>query len=289
MKTRRFFIAIPLLLLLLCNACVEQYDAPKKTEKVKEAYQSWDQCISSFLIHYANAMFNLNAWYVAPDELKNDIEDYYFPSMKIRQLDENTFALQSHGSTFCKIEMDEGVDLHTVGASWRVTVYSTWTSACCECTDDYRSLLFSSAQPVFYIESQLPDQWHLYTSNSQSEYSKLNLTFAANDIQNPKDIFEDHVSISGDGTLQFKEEYGEEKSVTIDFSTTTPLSGNLRKNSLCTHWTNGSFNLKTYSSIDEGWDAAITLKSTDDWNYSVDILYKNVTESWNFPDDCYNY
>ncbi len=242
--------------------------------------------MNNFLANYVNTAFHFNTWRLAPDHQKDSLEDRYFPLLKIKQETENRWTLRSGGTDLYVIEMTEGSDLTELGTLWTITASNFYFYYNPDPYPYYTSQLFSTVQLKFVIEHQSPNEWHVSTGPYQLDIANINVILKNRDTTPATDILKNNFDIYPTGILSYHADYysNVKEKVELYFKTIEPLSAKLfANNAHCLHWSRGKIALEAYSE-EKYWSADITVKDCDKDNYTININYLGVDETWEFPE-----
>lgn len=245
--------------------------------------EGWQQGINDMNTLFLNTIFNFNAWYSAPDSLRDEIEDKYLPHLKIRQVGENTWAILRGTNLEMLIETN-GTTLAS-SAHWTVSFYGN-----APCYGGYMDESFSGEGLRVEIESVQPYTWNITVeANPAGEssdfigdfepYVQLTLGFVDTTLFNgavPADL-NAPFSLTGQGRFKFRnkdywideEQFDENDYTYLDFYVGETLVNDTRFGGFAC-WSQGSVKLRAFNAAGAERVVRVSFQKNGE-DYDVDL------------------
>ena len=181
MKKSFYFILLAVVLLSFTGCKVEDSNIGCD-RAVTGILNGWQQGVMDMNTLFLESVFNFNAWYSAPDSLRNSIEDKYFSYLKIRQVGDNAWAIMRGQNRELLVETN-GATLSS-SANWVVTLYDNGP---CYGAYGYIDESFTSKDLKIEIQTIQPNTWSITVNpkenrsadsyNTFEPYAQLTMSF----------------------------------------------------------------------------------------------------------------
>lgn len=290
MRRALYFIVSAFVILSFTGCKVEDSNAGFVNAS-RGMLDGWQQSVMEMDKMILEPVFHFNAWYSAPDSLRDQIEDKYFPYQKIRQIGDNTWAIM-HGQVQELLIETNGETLAS-DAHWMITYsnhefvygfYGYWNESF---TGDDRQIEIQTIQPYTWniTVNTKGTSGSVDSDEAFEPYAQLTLSFS--DMADFDGVFPESINVpytlSGQGRFKFRNEYiwDEEERLTeddytyLDFNIEEPLVNDTRYG-FSANWAQGVLLLRAFNAA--GTERMVKASfDKDDERYRVDLEYHGGT------------